>query len=90
MSADKLWWRRAEEATFAYLPDAQWMRDAGYSNQLVGFYELEANGQVYRLSLLSQTSRMILFKQGKMIASRIVTDDEQLLRLLTVHNFPLP
>jgi hypothetical protein len=80
-----------EKSRYAYLPATAWMQRSGYTEELVGAYKHACRNQpVYRLTMLSQTGMLLLFRDEKYVDAQLVQNDEELMRFLALHGFPLP
>ena len=84
-------WLLQEQACYPYLPATGWMRRGGYIVVGAGAYEhTTANGIVHRLTVLSQTSKLLVFRDGTYLGAHTVRTDEEFLRVLAGFDFPLP
>jgi hypothetical protein len=84
-------WLERERARYTYLPTLDGMKAGGYTEMWVGTYECTAvNSLNHRLTILSQTSMLLAFRDEVYVGAQVVENDEELLRFLLKHNFPLP
>jgi hypothetical protein len=84
---------KLEESQYAYLPDSTWMLRAGYTSVELGvflFAKYGEEGAVYKVEVLSQTSRVLLFREAYFLASQVVECNEQLVAFLQEHRLPVP
>jgi hypothetical protein len=80
-----------ERSLYAYLPTTAWMQRSGYMEEPVGAYKnARSNQPVYRLTMLSQTGMLLLFRDEEYVDARLVQNDEELMCFLALHDFPLP
>jgi hypothetical protein len=83
----------AEQSQYEYLPNPSWMSRAGYLSPQTGLYlfaKYADLGIVHRISVLSQTTIVLLFRDEYFVASQSVTTDKQLVDFLLKHRFPAP
>jgi hypothetical protein len=80
-----------DRALYVYLPALDWMKAAGYLELSAGSYECIPIANIaYRLTILSQTTMLLGFRNSIYMGAKVVETDEELLRFLVLYNFPLP
>lgn len=78
-----------ERQLFSYLPDLRLLQEAGYLEVAIGRYMQQVAGQaLYRITVLSQSSLFLLYRDEHLVTATGVESHEDLIRLLITSAFP--